>query len=503
MGKRNYPVRLEELAFMEVCQMVRGAGVNWTRRLNEAAVTGHSSWLQEVKSVEEECVLVRAHLASLPVPLVSEVIIFYAFQEFIKLVEHYHHHDPRPLISRIIDRQVHESVCINMLKAVLLPCISKCDIRNMNSGFVQELVIKLLCAIPNIKSLNLPPLLRPRCVHLLVERFQILTHLEEFCFHTGCTTEIIIQLSKYCPHIKTISVQDSSHVDDGCVEHLLKLRDLLSLNFAKTSISTNSYAALLSGLPEMRDIIWFGPIEPVLGNLTSCLPSVVAFLGVISDAKLFVQKCPNIKQLYLYSPSQDISGLGELRNVASISILNSSYSKIRFNDVINRLGPRLEIFEACQVDNINLDDVINYCTDLRSLSINFSQVTCAEMFHPELPHFQNLEKLKIRGYWGAFSFCSVLHLYVNLTVVHFVGVEQITNTVIRQIVTAGGFRNLTEFFVDHCGYVTMETAWLLMQNCPNLTKIGNIGSWSHVTEDQVVTFLNTVRHNNVCLTLDT
>jgi hypothetical protein len=125
-------------------------------------------------------------------------------------------------------------------------------------------------------------------MQLLVERIQILTHLQEFCFHTGCTTEIIIQLSKYCPHMKKISVQDSRRVDDQCVEHLLKLRHLLSLNIAETSVSANSYATLLSGLPQVRDVVWFHPIDPVLGNLTLCLPSVEAFVGIISDAKLLV-----------------------------------------------------------------------------------------------------------------------------------------------------------------------------------------------------------------------
>ncbi|XP_023707794.1 uncharacterized protein LOC111864638, partial [Cryptotermes secundus] len=464
MGKKNNPEFLENMALLQVCQMVRGAGVNWIRRLNAAAENGESSWLQEVESVEEECVLVRARLASLPVPFVSEFVVLYATKEFIKMLENFSDYNHGPLISRILDRQVHESVCINMLKAVLLPCISKFDISVTYSSFAHDILIKFLYAIPNINTLILPSIPRLIYVQQLVERIQILTNLENFSFPKGCTTKIIIQLSKYCPHMKKISVQDSKSVDDGCVEHLLKMRNLLSLNISETSISGNRYAALLSGLPEIRDVFWLRPVEPVLGKLTACLPSVVVFLGDISDAKLLVQKCPNITHLFVYCPSEDISDLGELKNVVSISIRECSYTEIKFNDVINRLGPRLEILEACQVDNINLDDVIKYCTGLCSLWINYCHVTCTETFYPELPHFQNLEKLKIIGNGGEFTFCSVLHLYVNLTVLHFVGMEHITDAVISQIVKAGGFRNLTEFIIDYCGHVTMETVWLLMQN---------------------------------------
>jgi hypothetical protein len=79
------------MANQKVCKMVREAGVKWTRRLRSAAATSRNSWLQEIKSVEEECVLVRHVITSLPVPFVSDVIVVYAVQEFAKLIASYHH----------------------------------------------------------------------------------------------------------------------------------------------------------------------------------------------------------------------------------------------------------------------------------------------------------------------------------------------------------------------------------------------------------------------------
>jgi hypothetical protein len=338
-------------------------------------------------------------------------------------------------------------------------------------------------------------------MQLLVERIQILTHLQEFYYHTGCTTEIIIQLSKYCSGMKRISVQNSRRVDDKCVEHLLRLGQLFSLNVAETSVSTNSYAALLSGLPQIQDVTWFRLIDPVLGNINQRLPSVTAFVGRISVAELLVHKCPNITNLSLYSPTQDISGLGELRNVVSISIRNCSSIIIRFSEVIRRLGRRLKTLQLGRVENINMNDLINYCTSLHSLRINFCRMIFTGVFDPELPHFQNLKELRLRRNSGPFDFCFVLHLYVNLSVIHVVTMAQMTDVVIRQIVTGGGFKNITEFVLAHCGYLSMNTAWLLMQNCPNLTKIGNISSWDAVTKEDVVTFMRFVRNTNIKLSL--
>jgi hypothetical protein len=126
------------------------------------------------------------------------------------------------LSTSAYDRNIHENICTNMLKTVLLPCMSTCNIRITRSDFVQELLIKLLHVIPNFKAV--PPAERRRnYMQLFVERIQILTQLQEFRFHVGCTTEMIIELSKYCPHMKNLSVRFSICVDDVCVEHLLKL----------------------------------------------------------------------------------------------------------------------------------------------------------------------------------------------------------------------------------------------------------------------------------------
>jgi hypothetical protein len=366
---------------------------------------------------------------------------------------------------------------------------------------VQELLIRLLYAIPNVKVLILPPQERLNYMRLFVERIQILTQLQEFRFHVGCTTEIIIELSKYCPHLKDVCVQLSRRVDDECVEHLLKLTHLRALNVADTSISNNSYRALLSGLPQVEEVTWFGPIDPVLRDLTACLPSVRKFVGNVSAAQLLVQKCPNITELVLLSLTEDISDLGELRSVADLSILQCSCTDIRFDDVISRLGPSLTILNMHQVWNLNINDLINHCTVLNSLNITCCYIIYNEIFDRILPHFQNLKELRLRHNRGPFNFSSILHLYVNLNVLHVVGMEQITDTFIRQIITAGGFRNMAEFVIELSGDMGIETAFFIMQNCPKLTKLGNLNSWPGLSNGDVVTLLEFVRNSNLSLTV--
>jgi hypothetical protein len=407
-------------------------GLNWTRRLYSAAVRDRKSWLQEIESVEAEGFLVRHNLASLPVLFISESVAPYFVREFSRIIASYDNNNDHPHIAQLQDRQIHHDICTQMLKVVLLPCMSSCNVGDTDSNFVQRLLIKLLYVIPNTKAL-IVLVQSPDYMQLLVERIQILTYLQQFRFHVGCTTEVIIELSKYCPHMKNISVKYSKGVDDNCVQHLPELRHLQILNVADTSVSNNGYRALLLGLSELQEVVWLHPIDPILSNLTRRLHSVRKFVGKVSDPELHVQNCPNVTELLLLSVTEDISVTGALRSVTLLSMLISSCTVVRFTACISRLGRTLAKLDLYQVVNINIDDLINYCVVLNSLVICYCHVTCTETCHGKLSHFINLTRLTLRDKWGPCDFRCVLHLYVNLKVLHVAGMRHFTDVIVAQI----------------------------------------------------------------------
>jgi hypothetical protein len=229
------------------------------------------------------------------------------------------------------------------------------------------------------------------------------------------------------------------------------------LNVSQTSIYNNNYRVLLSGLPNVEEVLRSHAVDPVLRDLTACLPSVRKFVGKVSAAGLLVRKYPNIAELFLDNHTEDISDLGDLRSVAALSILWCNCTVVRCSHVISPLGPSHTILNMHQVRNLNINYLFNYCTLLNSLDIS-CHVTYTETFDRELPHFQNVKELRLWHNNGRFGFSSVLHQYVNLGVLHVVGIGQITGTVIMQTVTTSAFSNMTEFVVDHCGYLSIETA---------------------------------------------
>jgi hypothetical protein len=501
MNKRKDPSRLLDMVYRKVCEMVRNVGFKWTRRLYAAAVRGRSAWLQEIESVEAECVLLRQKLSSLPLPIASELINRYIFRDFTQIVARYNNDSGLSLFSRIWDRRVHQKMCENILKSVLLPCIPTCNLRNVKSEFVEELLLKLIYFTANTEILIVPEVQPLDYMLLLVQNIQILNHLQEFIFQVGCTTEIIVELSKYCPHLKNINIECSLSVDNKCVEHLLKLRHLQNLNVAGTSVLSNGYQALLSGLPVIQDIIWFRSIDPVLMNLTGCLDSVTTFVANIQSAELVVHKCPNITELTLLRTTEDMSGLRELRSLSKLRMIGGIWFFMNFNLVIRSLGANLTALEIHKVQDINIDEIFNSCTVLSSIDFKYCHTRHTEIPDRNLAHFQNLKKLKLQSNTQTFYFGSILHKYVNLNEFHAADMSVINETLIWQIIMTFGFAHLTKFVVDDCGYMSMDMAWLLVQSCPNLTELGKIYTWSAVRTDEIETFSDFVRDNNLSLTV--
>jgi hypothetical protein len=202
MNRKNNPRSLRNLVFRKVCEMLREAAVKWTPRLKLAAVMSRDTCLQEIESVEEECALVRQRFASHLVPSPSDHIIRNAVKTFARTIASYDNGIDRTFINTLHDAQIHHDICMLMLKAVLLPCMSTCNVRTTESMFVQEIIIRLLYVIPNVRSLILPPEQGLTYLEHFVERIQVLTHLQEFHFHVGCTREVIVELSEYCHSLK-------------------------------------------------------------------------------------------------------------------------------------------------------------------------------------------------------------------------------------------------------------------------------------------------------------
>jgi hypothetical protein len=121
MNDRKDNPRLQDLAYQNICMIVREVGIKWTRRLHAAGVMGQNYWLQQIKPVEKGCPRAPETRFSARPPLirVHYRVCCQGLHKDQRILPHGHWSPPYHEFLEYLRKHV---------KTVLLPCMSTCNI---------------------------------------------------------------------------------------------------------------------------------------------------------------------------------------------------------------------------------------------------------------------------------------------------------------------------------------------------------------------------------------
>jgi hypothetical protein len=503
MKNKKSPELLNMLAEQKFCSMIRHAGEEWSRRLRLAEGFGRRERFREIQFVQDQCLEVRQLLESLPTSI-GRLISEHSVREFADIITAYDDITGRSRLGILVGRRHHEDVCLSMLRAVHLPCVLECNIKEIRSEFMQELLSLSIQTNPHVARLILPLEPSIKLSRFVLKNLHRLTVLQEFRFETGCNTDVVIELGRHCTLLKILDIRSSVDVDDDCIEYLLNLQSLEKLHVAGTDISHTCYALLLSNLPRIQNITWCGQVDNILQNITKeCLPSVNEFSGGVSNASLVTQICPRIKDLSIYLHNENALDLIQLTDVVSLSLTRCDYNINKLNVVFENMGIRLTKLDVFLVENFNISHIISCCSILKILIVRFCGVILSEnfIFASELTHFKSVKEVTLKSNSDFRNSHKYLSHCVNLEVFKAECVEEIDDVAVSEILNAGGFRKLSESVFSDCGPLCLETAMLMIKQCDNLSVLGNLNTWSGVTDDDKKLLFDCVKTNNLALTV--
>ncbi|XP_021931640.1 uncharacterized protein LOC110835594 [Zootermopsis nevadensis] len=504
MTKRKSPELLEQLVLRKICKIIGYWVMEWTHTLLFADGLAHSDRLPMIQSVLGQCVQLRQVLASLPVPFgrplsVQAVEIVAIIMKAYNIADRFRH--GRPVTTC---RRRYEEVCLFIINTMWLPCVVECNVNNVACTFVQELLSKLLKYYPNITHLVLPHEKNIEMSRYVLSNLRRLTELLDLKFQFVCTTEIVIELGKHCKLLRSLDIAESKSVTDDCVEYLMNLQSLEVLRINGTSISEACYALILSSLPRVQNITWWDSVERILQNVTKeCLPSVNDFLGTVSDSSFLAKMCPRIKRLSIRLLNGNSLELSRLTDVKFLGFVKCDYNINILSIVVENIGFRLTYLEMFWVENIIFSQIFTCCTVLKKLVLRFSEVILHdnEIFSPELPHFKSVAEIILLSNTGLNNFRKHLHHYVNLKILRTSWFEALEDDTVSEILNAGGFKKLSCILLGFCGPLTLQTANLLITRCDDLSVIGNLNTWSGVSEEDKSALFDFVNRNNLELTV--
>jgi hypothetical protein len=237
----------------------------WIGELCQAQRSGIWRYRQQVEAVKSGCQTVNEVLTSLPIHILDDMTPLVA-DDFVKEISSHRKRDRgfKPVTRH--NEKMHNVVCTNMLKSVLLPSTRRYSSKYW-SIWEQGLIIQTFNSTSNLTHLVFGVSYKDDNSALLASNIHHLRHLVSFQYNCHCTDQVLQQLALHCTKLKKLHVSHSAAMTDVSVEHLLKLENLSDVDLMWTSVSCESYLLLITQLPKIANIMWFSHICGMLSGV--------------------------------------------------------------------------------------------------------------------------------------------------------------------------------------------------------------------------------------------
>ncbi|PNF15669.1 hypothetical protein B7P43_G14262 [Cryptotermes secundus] len=504
MPKRKQPKTLADLALLRVVKMIRCACESWITALRQAASAGIMAYVTERENVTADCDTVHELLTSLLTGIsVHQATLI--LKETIAVITNSYDSCNDLNLAPWNQNEMHNSVCVKILRTVLLSNTTEYEMKHIYSSFTQRLIIQTLDCVPELTILAFDSKTETDNSALMSTNIHHLKNLQHFQYEYHCTDDVVEELGLHCTELKTINLKYSRAVTDTSVQHLMKLKKLEYVHLLYTNISYQLYGSLLSELPNISNIAMMSETCDVLDHISKeKLNTIKQYVGLIHNIDNMTQKCPNLTTVKVYAFNQNLTKFIALTRLVNLQIMVGNSENCNLTEVLVGMGTRLSSLSLFYIRNVNISNIVMMCSALKSLVLEactFVLLNENSEIDTELPHYRNLTEFKLVGDSFYQSDVRKLRHYVNLQVFECKRLDILTDDFIRDATRQGAFRNILRFWVEETGRgaLTMSTVELLLQHCEHLREIGLLRNWRRVTPCQRSSLIERMRTTNVDL----
>lgn len=330
---------------------------------------------------------------------------------------------------------------------------------------------------------------------MLVVGLENMSHLMHLCLNYDCTDNVLKTLSKNCPRLMSLDITNSKSINNASIDILVDLKNLRAVQLYRTSVTMEGYINILLHLPELRDIGRYEELGrcfefiddyyPTYGNFQ--LENFVSIQATTKQIQILCEKCPNLSSISLFHNvlRLDLMTLIGLNQLSKLKLLSCDFFADQIRDVLQVKGCNLTSLNLEHVDEIDMNALVyisQFCPDLKTLVLcNCNLMLSTSVRRFTLPPFMNLENLTLIGECTSQHIEFILCNAHRLKFIHF-GTQIVTNDeLFEKVFLRNELKLLEEIRILHSDFLTIKTAYALINNCVNLQKLFEIESWLGVT----------------------
>jgi hypothetical protein len=295
------------------------------------------------------------------------------------------------------------------------------------------------------------------------------------------------------------------------------LKKLKYLQVFKTGVTMEGVINILLHLPELLDIGRYDEIarcleyideyHPTYGNFA--LKQFTSNFCTTKQIRILCEKCPNIESISLFHNVLllDLMTLIGLNKLSKLKLLSCDFFSDQVKSVLEVKGCNITYLNLEHADEIDMNALIyisQFCPDLKTLILcNCIMMESTSLSYQrfQVPPFMNLENLTLVGNCDFKQIEFIMYNAYKIKFIHFGTQIPTDDALFERIFLRNQLEYLEELRILHSDYLTIKTAYNLINNCKNLSKLYELESWISVMPLQLDELKDYIKQRNLAVDL--
>ncbi|XP_055909728.1 uncharacterized protein LOC129944372 isoform X1 [Eupeodes corollae] len=419
------------------------------------------------------------------------------------------------------------NVAVGLGEVLISPYLRHLDFLEVPK-MMRHMFYTKLSNLPGIEYLNLSSMSggwkTSQMEPIVMNGLANMRNLRTLVLNYDCTDTILELLETACPALHTLDVCSSKSITNNSVKYLGNLNSLRVVHLYSTSVNLEGYTRLFIKMPFLQDVGRFDDIgrclEYVYMTYQSYEPSERPKLQlrvfssrfvVTKHLQILAELCPEITNVLLFHNPllNDLMALIAINKLSVLKLLSCDFFGDQVRDVLQVKGCNLTHLHLEHVDQIDMNALIyisQYCPDLKILTFyycEFIESTSLYMRKLEIPPFMNLEKLTITSACYEQHMEFLMDSCFKIKTIHIGTMASTSDGLIDRILSKNPMQNLDSLNIAFSNGLSIRSAYKLVEVCPNLRMLGELGSWSMINEFELECFKMFISTRNFDLDIQT
>lgn len=324
-----------------------------------------------------------------------------------------------------------------------------------------------------------------------------MSNLQHLVLMYDATDNLIKLLTEVCPKIELLDFSCSKYITNESIDTLVKLKCLKTVLLQRTGVSMEGHIKMLLNLRQLEDVGHYDEIGRCLEYVDNYhedkrdlqLKSFVTNYVTTEHVEAMAKNCPHISKVHIFCNATllDLITLVAVNQLHDLKLRACDFYSDQVHQLIKVKGCNITHLHFEHVDEVDMNALVNisqYCPDLRELVLyncdltdnrSLLQKTCVE------PPFASLERLTLAIQCDNWHLEFLLSSAVNIQYMHLGTKVPVTDDFIARLLKKNPLKHLEQLRVMHSDQLTIATAYNLVENCDELTRLNELECWKRVT----------------------